>query len=249
MIDIGNISVSYRENTVLKDFSAKFEMGRLTSILGRNGSGKSTLLKNILSLVPLKAGTITIDGQDICSMKQNDIAKRVAYLPQGRAIPNMTVSQLVLHGRFPHISYPKRYSETDRNIALASIEQMSLKEHAYDLICTLSGGMRQRAYIAMALAQRTEHILLDEPTAYLDVSYQLETMRILQELANSGKSIICVTHDIPLALSFSDTVLVIDNGSAVFCGPPEEALDKGIIDSVFGVSVIKNTNSFSIELN
>ena len=195
MLELKNISTGYGSKNVINCADAFFEKGKLTSIVGVNGCGKSTLLKAILGILPLSDGEIVIDGSDIRSMSRNEISKKVAYLAQGKDTPDMTVLQMVMHGRFPYLSYPRRYKETDREIALKAMEVVGILHLANQPLYTLSGGMRQNAYIAMALAQDTDYILLDEPTTYLDIAHQLDLMKILRGLADSGKGIITVMHD------------------------------------------------------
>ena len=177
MIELKHISVGYGKQIVLNDLSAAFEKGKLTAVIGVNGCGKSTLLKTILGMVPVSNGEIAIDGRPLAEMSRKDIARSIAYLSQGKGTPDMTVEQLVLHGRFPHLSYPRRYTTQDREIALAAMEQVGITDYARKPLYTLSGGMRQNAYIAMALTQGTDHILLDEPNTFLDISHQLELMK------------------------------------------------------------------------
>ena len=235
MIEIKNLSAGYGGKTVLGGVNAKFETGRLTSIVGVNGCGKSTLLKAILGILPPSDGEILIDGAPLTKMSRNGVAKRVAYLSQGMSLPDMTVGQLVLHGRFPYLSYPRRYSAADREIARAAMEAVGISALADMPRSALSGGMRQKTYIAMALAQDTDHILLDEPTTYLDVRHQLELMKLLGRLADGGKSIVTVMHDLPLAFDFSDEIAVLDKGQIITQAPPAELCDSALLYDIFGI--------------
>ena len=224
------------------EFSEKFkdlrsEKGKLTSIIGVNGCGKSTLLKAILGILPLSGGEIFIDGENLLTISRNEIAKKIAYLSQGKNIPDMTVEQMVLHGRFPYLSYPRRYSSHDREVAIKAMETVGVAEFAHKPLYSLSGGMRQNAYIAMALAQDTDYILLDEPTTYLDIAHQLELMRLLKQLSDNGKGIVTVMHDLPLAFDFSDTLTVMNNGGIIACGTPSELCNLPIIEDIFGVKI------------
>ena len=196
MLEIKNVTAGYGKHTVLNDVSVAFEKGKLTSIIGVNGCGKSTLLKALLGILPLSSGEIVIDGKELCSMSRIEIARSVAYLAQGKNTPDMTVEQMVLHGRFPYLSYPRRYREADREIARKAMDAVGILHLADKSLYELSGGMRQTAYIAMAIAQDTDYILLDEPTTYLDIAHQLELMKLLRGLANSGKGIVTVMHDL-----------------------------------------------------
>lgn len=237
MLELKDLCVSYGRHTVLDGVSASFEKGCLTSIIGTNGCGKSTLLKSVLNIVPARSGEITVDGESIFVLRRTDIAKKISYLPQGRSTPDMTVTQMVLHGRFPHLSYPRRYTARDREIAAAAIERVGLSDCADRPLCTLSGGMRQTAYVAMALAQDTDYILLDEPTTYLDVSHQLSLMKTLRELSDAGKGIVVVMHDLPMAFEFSDRVAVMGQGKVILEGSPLDVCGSYAIKEEFGVGV------------
>lgn len=242
MIELKGVSAGYGKHSVLKDVSIAFEKGKLTSIIGVNGCGKSTLLKAILGMIPLSNGEITIDGNILGNLTRNEIARKVAYLAQGKNTPDMTVEQLVLHGRFPHLSYPRRYTKQDREIAFSAMEQVGIAELAAKPLYTLSGGMRQNAYIAMALAQGTDYILLDEPTTYLDISHQLELMKTLRTLAVSGKGIVAVMHDLPMAFTFSDCVVLLHDGQIVSNDEPKQVCERNAIERVFGVPVKRSAD-------
>ena len=242
MIELKNGSAGYGKSMVLKDVSAAFEKGRLTGVIGVNGSGKSTLLKAILAMIPISGGRIMIDGYPLDRMTRIGIARKAAYIAQGKSAPDMTVEQLVLHGRFPHLNYPRRYTGRDREIALAAMAQAGIAEHARKPLRALSGGMRQNAYIAMALAQGTDYILLDEPTTYLDIARQLELMKTLKSLADHGKGIVCVMHDLPMAMNFSDRIVLLDEGRILIDDKPEQVCKQHIIDSVFGVALERSAD-------
>ena len=237
MLELNRISAGYGKQSVLDGISTDFEQGRLTSIIGVNGCGKSTLLKAILGILPLSGGEIAVDGENLLTMSRNGIAKKIAYLSQGKSTPDMTVEQMVLHGRFPYLSYPRRYTGRDREIAYSAMERVGILDFARKPLCMLSGGMRQNAYIAMALAQDTDYILLDEPTTYLDIAHQLELMRLLKKLADNGKGIVTVMHDLPLAFDFSNKLTVMNNGGIIACGTPSELCNLPIIEDIFGVKI------------
>ena len=245
MIELKKVSAGYGLKSVLKCISLKFSKGKLIAVIGTNGSGKSTLLKTVAGIVKTESGNILIDGISSMSMSRKDLSKKVAYLAQGKSIPDMTVAQMVLHGRFPHIGYPRRYGEQDRAIAAESMNQMKIGHLADSPISALSGGMRQKAYIAMALTQDTEYILLDEPTTYLDISNQVELMHILRALADSGKGIIAVMHDLELAFTFSDTIAVLNNGTIQVCDSPSNVSAAGIVKDDFGIDLQYSSESKS----
>ena len=237
MLELNRISAGYGKQTVLNDVSAFFEKGKLTSIIGVNGCGKSTLLKVMLGILPITNGIVKIDGRVLSSLRRNEIAQRIAYLSQGKNTPDMTVMQMVLHGRFPYLSYPRKYTSRDREIAYSAMEQVGIADLAEKSLYSLSGGMRQNAYIAMALAQDTDYILLDEPTTYLDIAHQLELMRLLKQLSDSGKGIVTVMHDLPIAFDFSDKLTVMNNGKIIAYGTPSELCNLPIIEDIFGVKI------------
>lgn len=245
MIELSHISTGYGIKIILNDVSVAFEKGKLTSIIGANGCGKSTLLKTILGILPSKSGNVTIDGARLKEMSRNDIARRIAYLSQEKNTPDMTVEQLVLHGRFPRLSYPRRYTDQDRVIAVGVMEQMGIVEYAHKPLYSLSGGMKQNSYIAMALAQETDYILLDEPTTYLDIAHQLELMKILRSLADSGKGIVAVMHDLPMAFTFSDKIILINDGRIVDDERPEKIYERNVIDKVFGIALDRSKDGRS----
>lgn len=248
MLELKKITSGYGKLDVLKGISTSFKKGELTSIIGVNGCGKSTLLKTILGFLPRCDGTVSIDSANIAAMERNEIAKRIAYLPQGKITPDMTVRQMVLHGRFPYLKYPRIYDKEDKAIAEGIINELGLKDIADAPLSSLSGGKRQTAYIAMALAQDTDYILLDEPTTYLDISHQLSLMKMLKNLSVNGKGVITVMHDLPMAFTFSDTIVLINSGEIVYQGTPENIYESALIEKIFGVSIKKKDGEYSYVL-
>lgn len=228
----------YGEGNVLSDVKLSFQKGSITTILGKNGCGKSTLLRAIAGLLPSTVGEVRLDGHSLAGASRRKIAQRIALLPQNGQIPAMTVAQMVLLGRFPHLSFPKRYGEKDYAIAKQAMMRVGILSFADRPVSTLSGGMRQSAFLAMALTQDTEVILLDEPTASLDVSHALALMRLLRTLAEGGKTIVTVMHELPLALSYCDRAVIIDKGSIAYEGEPKPLLSTGVIEKTFGVPVV-----------
>ena len=245
MIELHHISAGYGKTPVLKDVSATIEAGKLTSIIGVNGCGKSTLLKTILGILSISGGQITIDGVDLAGMSRTQVARRIAYLSQGKSTPDMTVEQLVLHGRFPHLRYPRRYTSQDRKIAREAMEQVGIAEFMHSPLAALSGGMRQNVYIAMALAQGTDYVLLDEPTTYLDIGHQLELMKILRSLADNGKGIAAVMHDLPMAFTFSDRIILVGDGTILYSGDPETLCESPALEQIFGITLHRSADGRS----
>ena len=238
MIEFRHVSAGHGKTAILRDISASFKKGELTGIIGINGCGKTTLLRTTLGFLPLLEGEILLDGEPVQHMRPNTIARKAAYLPQGRSTPDMTVEQLVLHGRFPHLHYPRQYTKHDREIALSAMQQTGIAEFAGCPLHSLSGGMRQNAYIAMALAQGADYILLDEPTTYLDISHQLELMNTLRTLARAGKGVITVLHDLPMAMNFSDRLLLLSGGRLAADDTPQNVHAQGLIEQAFDVKLV-----------
>ena len=245
MLELKNVTAGYGRTDILKNVSIRFDEGKLTSIIGPNGSGKSTLLRAVMGIIPCKSGEVLIDGNSTLQYKSNDLARRIAYLSQERSTPSLTVAELVLHGRFPHLSYPRIYTECDRKIARAAMERIGILNLADTPLVNLSGGMRQSAYIAMILAQGADHILLDEPLTFLDVAHQISLMKHLRSLASEGRTVVAVMHDLPLAASFSDTIAVINDGKPLTVAPPSELCKSPIIEDIFCAKLVQNGESYS----
>ena len=237
MLELKKVTSGCGKSPFLKDISVSFEKGRFTSVIGPNGSGKSTLLKTAVGIVTPDSGELFADGESLTKMKHKETARIIAYLSQGKGTPDMTVEQLVLHGRFPHLGYPRRYTENDRRAALDAMEKTGVADYADRSLSSLSGGMRQNVYIAMALAQGTDYILLDEPTTYLDIGQQLKLADSVRQLAVSGKTVLLVLHDILLALKISDRIAVMENGIISQTGTPDEILASDILRKIYGVGV------------
>ncbi|MEL7647567.1 MAG: ABC transporter ATP-binding protein [Sedimentibacter sp.] len=243
MISLMNVSSGYKNNCVIKNLNVEFGRGKITSIIGRNGCGKTTLLKTASGLIRPDAGDVflqTASGKrKLLCMKHNEIAKYISFLPQNRDIPCMTVHSLVKHGRFPHLNFSRILQKKDLDAVHEAIEAMSLTEFSNKNLRELSGGQRQKAYLAMVLAQNTDIIFLDEPTAYLDISHQLEMIQTVKKLKNLGKTVVMVLHDINLALASSDSICIMDNGEIKDFGTPEMVLQNNTIDQILGVSCVE----------
>lgn len=206
-------------------------------ILGPNGCGKSTLLKALCGILPADNGEVILDRENILALPRRILVQKTAYLAQSRQIPDITVERLVLHGRFPYLGYPRRYRKEDYAVPRKAMEQMGIWDLADTLVENLSGGQRQKVYIAMALAQDTPVILLDEPTTYLDISHQLQMMQQARLLAQQGKTVVMIIHNLPHAFQTADHMILMKAGVVVTEGTPEEIYTSGMIHSVFGVKL------------
>lgn len=232
-----NIIVQYEGKQALKGVSIEVNKGEIVTIIGPNGSGKSTLIKAICRSIKIDDGEIILGGKDIYSMATKSIAKKLAVLPQVKSATNdMLVEALVSYGRFPHLKFGKRLSKADKDVVEWAMEKTGTIGLRDRNVMTLSGGERQRAWIAMALAQKTDILVLDEPTTYLDISYQMEVLELVKELNETlGISIVMVLHDLNQAIRYSDRIYVLKDGEVFDHGDPCEILNKKTLKDVFNI--------------
>ena len=237
MIRIENLTVSYAKKLppVLNDVSCSVPRGKITVLVGPNGSGKSTLLRTICGFLPPRAGNVFLDGKNLCEYALSERAKKIAFLSQVRSLPEITVRRLVLHGRFPYTKFPRRYSQTDLQVAEDTLLALNLTPLTDSRLSELSGGQRQKACLAMALAQKTPALVLDEPLTFLDIRQQLELIHLLKDLRAQGKTVLLVVHDLQTALGLADKLIVLSGGRVVAEGEPDAIARQGTIDAVFGV--------------
>ena len=237
MIELKNVCAGYDGKTVLHDANVSFEPGKITVLVGPNGCGKSTLLKSIVRINPHSSGEVLIGGVSIQKMEQKQLARNVAYLAQNKTAPDISVMKMVLHGRFAHLSYPRKYRQKDIEIAKNALKWAGMEAESEKIVSKLSGGMQQKVYIAMALAQDADTILMDEPTTYLDVVHQLRLMEMARQLAKAGKAVVMVLHDLTQALQIADQVVVLKEGKIIAQGTSDEIYESGSLQRAFGVEV------------
>lgn len=237
MIQLKNLSAGYLGKTIIEDISLEFIPGQVLVLLGPNGSGKSTLLKAALGLIPVSSGEILYDGIDIHKLKRKDIARKAAFLTQSRNVSSIQAFRMVLHGRFPYLSYPRYYSKKDYEISYKAMNMTGSRSLEKKLVNELSGGQRQSVYLAMALAQDTETIFMDEPTTFLDIHRQLQIMQIARTLANQGKAVVLVLHDLTLALREADRIAVFKDGKLQCCNSPQNITQSGVLEQVFDIEI------------
>lgn len=236
-ISVKNLSVSYESNNIIENMNLSIPKGEISIIIGANGCGKSTLLKTIARINKPKNGDIFINDKNIKNIKEKNIAKEVAFLPQGPVCPSgLTVRQLVAFGRFPYQKMIGGLNKEDKKAIDWAIEETGLSDFADKEVENLSGGQRQRAWVAMTLAQETDIIMLDEPTTYLDMSYQLEVLEVLQEL-NKEKNItvIIVLHELNNACRFADNIIGLKKGKVICEGKPIEVITKESLKDIYGI--------------
>lgn len=236
-ISVKNLSVAYEDNLIIDDMNLSIPKGKISIIIGANGCGKSTLLKTIARVIKPKNGDIFINEKNIKMQKEKYIATQLAFLPQGPVCPSgITVKELVAFGRFPHQKLIGGFKAHDKEIIDWAIEETGLTDFADREIENLSGGQRQRAWIAMTLAQETDIIMLDEPTTYLDMSYQLEVLQVLEKL-NKEKNItiIMVLHELNNACRFASNIIGLKKGKVICQGTPMEAITKENLKAIYGI--------------
>ena len=245
MLEIKGLSAGYGRVEIIHSVDLKIDRGELVGVIGANGSGKSTLLKSVIGISSILGGDVTIDGKSALTMKGIERARLVSYLSQGRALSDMSVYDTVLSGRFSHLSFPRRYGERDAEVARDAMRRVGIEDLADKKMSLLSGGMRQRAYIAMALAQDTDFILLDEPMTYLEIKNQLSLMRLLRELTGEGRGVCAVMHDLALAFSFCYRIIVLDDGRIRAEGTPSELCHSEELKKSFGITLMETECGYS----
>lgn len=231
------IMAGYGEKTVLEKQSISIPAEKVTVILGPNGCGKSTFLKSIARILRPSHGEILLDGLNLFEMETKEIAKKLSFLAQSPVSPEgITIRQLVSYGRFPYQGSFGRLKKEDLSILDKSIKLADLMEVADCSLSEVSGGQRQRAWIAMALAQQTGILLLDEPTTYLDVVHQLETLALLRFLNKAEqRTVAMVLHDINLAARFGDWIIAMRGGNVIATGTPMEIINTDVLRKVFQI--------------
>ena len=246
-LHVKDLSVGYGERTVLDTLNVDIKRGTVTSIVGPNGCGKSTLLRTMSRLLNPTKGEIVLDGKSIHDIPTRKLATQLGLLPQTPIAPDgIVVADLVGRGRTPHQGILGRWSQQDYDIVAEALETTGISDLAERSIDELSGGQRQRVWIAMALAQRTDTLLLDEPTTYLDVKHQLDVLDLLTELnRDRGTTIVMVLHDLNLAARYSDELVAVSGGKVFAHGHPREVITKENVKSVFGIDSVIITDPVS----
>lgn len=244
-----NITAGYDNKTILHDISIAIPSNKISIIIGANGCGKSTLLKTMARLIKPTSGQVTLDGKPINKIPPKHLARVLGLLPQSPIVPEgITVADLVGRGRFPHHTFLKGWTKQDYEAVAEAMEIMNITEFADRNIDELSGGQRQRVWIAMALAQQTDILFLDEPTTYLDITYQIEILDMLTDLNRKhGTTIVMVLHDINLSARYADHIFAIHKGKLVAEGATSEVISSSLILDIFGLKslVVQDPVSYS----
>jgi iron complex transport system ATP-binding protein len=236
MLEAVDLGVSYGEREALRGVSLKLAAGELLAVVGPNGSGKSTLVRALSRVLPPTRGRVLLDGQDLYQLEPRAAARAIAVVPQETKLAfELTAAELVLLGRAPHLRRFRWENEEDYATAGRSLRLAGAQELAARAVTSLSGGERQRVTIARALAQRPRALLLDEPTAHLDLNYQLELTELMRDLAHEeGLGVLAVMHDVNLAAQYCDRALLLSEGRACAVGRPEEVVTEENLGLAYG---------------
>ncbi len=236
---VDQISAGYRDKTILHNVSFEILSGTITSIIGPNGSGKSTLLKALCNLIPTTGGKIIYGNDELKLLNQKQVARSVALIPQfEEPIFEFSVKQTILMGRNP-------WDDVNFDIVNRITDNLNLTHLSNRVFSTLSGGERQRVLLARALAQDTPVILMDEPTAHMDIGYQLATINIIRKLTDEGKTVCIVLHDLNLATAVSDNSILMFDGRIILKEKTEDIIHSAELEQVYGTKFSKLTDSLS----
>lgn len=240
VFEIENLSFAYDKHEVLNNLNLSFHEGIVTTMIGPNGCGKSTLLQLMTKNLKPAGGKILLQGEDIAQIRQKQFAQSVAVVYQyNTAPPDLTVEKLVSYGRIPYhkMGVPFDKAKDMERIEWA-LEITNTTKHKDKTVSQLSGGQKQRVWIAMALAQDAKVLLLDEPTTYLDIRYQLQILRLIRRLNEEyGFTIIMVLHDVNQSLYYSDEIVALKAGKCIAQGSPQQILTGELIQKVYDVTL------------
>ncbi len=247
MIEARNLYCGYTEEPILKGISLQVAPGSFCALLGPNGAGKSTLLYSLMGYLKPSAGSIHVFGKDIAKAKGSFLARQIAFVPQESTREfDHQVFETVLMGRYPYLGLMQAHSAEDKQAAEEVITMLNLQSLKQRWLSELSGGEKQRVYIARALVQNTPCILLDESLSQLDINHQLEIMSLLRNIHSShGKTVLIVSHNLNLAANYADCLIYLKDGKLLAEGKPENLMQTEVLHSLFGVRLdtVINPNS------
>ncbi len=235
-LDVNDLTLAYGKTIVVDAMSFSVNTGEMLGLIGPNGSGKSTLIKAISHVITPRSGRITLDSKDISAISRSELARLLAVVPQTPILPSsFSAFEIVLMGRNPHLGLLTYESESDMEITYRAMERTATLPFAERRVGELSGGEIQRIVIARALAQQTDVILLDEPTANLDINHQLEILDLIKSLCTQNHLTVIITvHDLNLAAQYCDRLVLIKEGYVHAQGTPEEVISTDNIREVYG---------------
>ncbi|MFE9933060.1 ABC transporter ATP-binding protein [Streptomyces sp. NPDC005533] len=230
------VTVGYGGRSVIDDLHVAIPPGVISTIIGSNGCGKSTLLRTLSRLLRPTKGSVVLDGEDIATLRTRDVAKKLGLLPQAPVAPDgLTVADLVARGRHPHQSWLRQWSSDDAAVVERALAMTGVSDLADRPVDALSGGQRQRVWISMTLAQGTDLLLLDEPTTFLDLAHAIDVLDLVDDLHESGCTVVMVLHDLNLAARYSDHLIVMRAGSILAQGHPRDVITAELLHEAFGL--------------
>ncbi|WP_417218485.1 ABC transporter ATP-binding protein [Arthrobacter sp.] len=236
VVSATGLTLGYGGRTIIRQLDLDIHAGDFKVIVGPNGCGKSTLLKAFARVNKPAAGSISLDGAPVAGLNGRAVARRISLLPQGAVAPEgITVGDLVARGRHPHHTLLRQWSPADDAAIAAALERTGLSGQERVQVSSMSGGQRQRAWLAMVLAQDTDVILLDEPTTFLDIAHQYDLLELFAELNREGRTIVAVLHDLNQAARFASDLVVMKSGAIHAQGPPRVILTPELVRGVFGL--------------
>ena len=235
-LELIGVAARLGPRAVLAGVDLAVAAGEVVGVLGRNGAGKTTLLRVACGALAPDAGRVLLDGRPLASLERRERARSVALVPQDTQVPfPFSVAELVLMGRTPHLGWLGFEGAHDLDVARAALDRMGIGALADRSVLTLSGGERQLAMVARALAQQPRVLLLDEPTALPDLRHRLEVLTVVRELAAAGGSALVVSHDLGVAARFCDRLVLLGGGAILASGPPRDVLTPARLRAAFGI--------------
>ena len=234
---IESLSAGYRGKAVVQSVNLEIKKGEIISFIGPNGAGKSTLLKTLYRELSPVAGAVFVDGADVSKMPLKELARKMSIVTTDRIKPeHMTCREVVMAGRLPYTDGFGVLGKEDRQAAEDAIALMKIEDFADKQFNNLSDGQKQRTLIARAIAQSPEYLVMDEPTSYLDIRYRMELMEVLEGLAKKGVTIVMSIHELELAVSVSDRLLLVYDDGKTLCKTPSEVMEEGLIKDLFSLT-------------
>ena len=239
MIEVNDLTVRFGPITALSSVSMAVSDGQFIGLVGPNGSGKTTLIRAIAGVLQSETGSVTVAGRSVTGVSSRSVSRSVAVVPQDTSLTfDFPVRDIVSMGRTPYVSRLGRAEQSDRQAVNQALERTAIRELADRSISEVSGGERQRVFLARALAQDTPVLLLDEPTASLDINHQIRTLELVRDLADDGKTVVAAIHDLNLAAHYCDELVLLGDGRTVASGPPADVLTEDHLESVFGTRAV-----------
>ncbi len=247
MLSVRNITAGYDEHIVVEHVSFDVASGEFVGLIGPNGCGKTTLLRVISGVLPAKSGSVLVQGVPLEKLGRRQLARIMACLSQDLTLDlAFTVREITLMGRSPHLATFGRETQQDCEITERSMALADVSGLADRLVTEISGGERQRALIAMCLAQEPQVFLLDEPTSHLDIGHQLAILDLIRDLnRQTGMTVVAVFHDLNLASEYCDRLVVLHQGQVEALGPPDAVLTANMVSRVYGANVLAQLNPVS----